>query len=607
MAVRVKGFVLGIVAGIITATGTWADSPAPVLQEKLHVIYDPVSREVTRRVVRVFDPHPEMGLEFIWEPAAGNWPGVTPEGLASGAGKLGWRVPGTANYDPRAMHHTYEGTLKDGRFHGAGMLSYRDGAFYRGTWVAGVMQGDGEHLDAAGNRYEGPFRDGRAEGQGVYRAARGWVYAGTFKNGLRDGPGQITEPGGLSYQVVMQAGEELSSDRPLAYADNRLGGLLPAQSGGMAGKMDMTVTVDPRLRNSQSVPYTHYAQNGEVLILPSQETWRAAWNGAPAMGEFYTYSELGEYDWPSARAHTLFRLETADGSRARLKSLDLAVDYSLPHLRPILTTQVHQGCTGFRPSFQFQNFGWGQVENATAKVGFRRPDDVKWEQRLTAPPKTAWFELPVGDFDLGADVYVRNALIEAGVDVTRLENRRLTCPSADMLDGCRAKFIKELGLTGLAADEGAWGSLYTDLIGELSYDWVDALGERHHEKQVFNETIFLGMIEVPGGLAECGAGGAYAMQAPQYTDVDLPYDGQDYRINLPVRGNPNISSLLSGLKFYSERSSMHLMQMEATFADGSVRKSAPVRLFFMRPRTTLFETKTTPAVCTLPANAISSC
>jgi hypothetical protein len=580
---------------------------AVTISEKLHVIYDPHSREVTRRMVRVFDPHPEMALEFSWDPAPGNWPGVTPDGFATGAGVLSWRVPGAASYDPRAVHHTYEGAVLNGRFEGEGRLTYRDGSFYRGNWVAGVLQGPGEYLDAAGNRYEGPLVDGKPEGQGILRSAEGWVYTGGFSNGLRDGHGAIIEPGGLRYTVEMVAGVMQSSTKPVVYADSLLGGLLPAQSGGDAGKTQIAVTADTRLGQQQEVGYAHYAQNGEVLIVPLRDRWRDVWNGTGGIGTFFDYASLGDAEWADNRAHTQFRLATQDGSRVRLKSLDLAVDYSLPHLRPVLVTEDHYGCTGFRPSFNFLNYGWGQVENATARVGFRNGDAVDWAARHTTPPSTPWYQVDVGSFDQGMDVYIRNALIDAGVDVTALENRRFTCPSAEVLETCKAQIQKDLNLGALTGLISGWGDLQTDMIGELSYDWVDAFGERHHEVQSFSATISLAAIEVPGGLAECGDGGAFALQAPQYLDVDLPYDAQAYRINIPVRGNPNVSSLLSGLRFYAERSSIHQMQMEATFADGSVRKSAPVKLFFLHNRTPEFQSGTTPAICTLPPERAASC
>lgn len=611
MTYRVKGWVTGaILAGMVAVSGSVGlaqQSSDPAIQQKLHVIYDPISREVTRRMVSVLDPHPEMGLEFTWEPAAGNWPGVTPEGFAHGSGRVSWRVPGAASYDPRTTHHSYEGNLKDGRFHGQGRLSYRDGAFYAGTWNMGALQGQGTHLDALGNRYEGEFLDGQPHGDGVYRAAEGWTYTGPFKLGQRDGAGKVVEPGGLTYDVVMQMGTQLSSTRPLVFADNRLAGVLPAQSGGAAGKVDMSVIVDPRLSGGQEVAYTHIVQNGEVLIVPNNDLWRDAWNGSDQIESFFAYAMMGNSEWQKNRAHTQFRIKTNDGSRVRLKSLDLAVEYSVPHLRPVLAVQQHSGCVGFRPSFNFLNYGWGEVQNATARVGFRNPDNVPWEDRHTMPPNTDWFEVPVGSFDEGMDVYIRNALIEAGADVTALETRRFTCPSAEMLDGCRERHIKDLDMGQLNGLLTGWASIQTDMIGELSYDWADAFGTVHREKQTFVGNINLAYIEVPGGLAECGDGGAFATQAPQYVDVDLPYDGQGYRINIPFRGNPNINSMISGLKFFSERSSIHQMQMEATFADGSIRKSAPVRLFFLHTRQPGFSSGSAPAVCTLPPETDASC
>lgn len=607
MVSKMKGFVFGVAAGLTLAGTVWAEEAATDLRERLQVIYDPVSREVTRRMVRIHDPNPGLALEFTWEPAAGNWPGVNAEGLATGRGVLSWRISGAPSYDPRAVHHSYDGTMKDGRFDGPGKLSFRDGSYFSGTWVAGVLHGQGQHLDAQGNRYEGAYVNGKAEGKGSLRSADGLVYVGGFRDGLRDGNGHVTEPGGLSYDVVMDAGSEVSSTRPVVYADSRIGGLQKAQDGGAAGKTDMTVIVDPRLGANQEVAYTHYAQNGEVLILPSEARWRQAWNGDGPIASQWEYAQMGPHEWLMNRAHTLFRLATTDGSRVKLASLDLAVEYSVPHLRPVLSTVEHFGCVSFRPDFHFVNYGWGQVENAAARVGFRNPDLVEWEERTTKAPDTPWFDVSVGDFDEGVDVSIRNALIEAGVDVATLENKRLTCPSADMLDSCRAKLVQDLGLSRLAGTQQGGASLSTDMIGELSYDWTDALGERHQETQVFAVNIRLGTIEVPGGLAECGDGGAFATQAPQYMDVDLPYDAAGYRINIPFRGNPNIQSLLSGLKFYSERSSMHLMQMEATFADGSIRRSPPVRLFMVHTRIPNFQSKMTPAVCTLPEDLESSC
>ena len=56
----------------------------------------------------------------------------------------------------------------------------------------------------------------------------------------------------------------------------------------------------------------------------------------------------------------------------------------------------------------------------------------------------------------------------------------------------------------------------------------------------FGLPIQLTVIEVPPMVAEYGAGGAFATEAPEFVDVELPVSGQGYRIDLPVRGNPNL-------------------------------------------------------------------
>jgi len=49
-----------------------------------------------RKVVRVWDPHPHLNLDFVWEPAPGQSPEstVAADGTVNGKGKLVWRGPG---------------------------------------------------------------------------------------------------------------------------------------------------------------------------------------------------------------------------------------------------------------------------------------------------------------------------------------------------------------------------------------------------------------------------------------------------------------------------------------------------------------------------------
>jgi|GEM_PF-1435623 len=587
------------------ALGTETDEPRP--ERHLHVLFDPVVRQVQRQNVGVYGPHPDMALEFQWEPQAGNWPGVTDTGLADGPGRIVWRVPGTADYDPRAAHHWYQGTLSAGRFHGVGSLHYRDGSYYQGTWVDGALAGPGVHLDASGNRYEGGFVNGQRSGEGVLRGRDGSVLTGAFEGGERHGPGTLKLPGVAEFAVVFERDRMVDSARPDILPDATLKGLLRAQSGGDAGKTRMSVVIDQRTTADQYMQYTHFVDGDEVLIYPSDPEMQAAWEGNGKISMPYIIGETSDSDWDETHAFALIDLATTDQSRVKLDALDLAVVQSVPHLRPLLDVEGHAGCVGFRPSFNFRNFGWGQVENAVARVRFRNPNSYDYENPDAARPGTTWFEVPVGGFEDGTDVSVRDVLIAAGVDVGALENRRFTCPGVDQLDTCRAEAIASVDMGALTGFVDGWAGVTTDMEGELTYQWTDAFGTRHTEVETFENEIMLSAIETPTSLAECGGAGAYSTEAPTFIDVELPATGQNYRIGLPQRGNPNISSLIQGVKLSSDRSSMHLLQAEARFADGSIRTTAPVRLFFFRPRMSRFQSQMTPSACYLDPDAFGGC
>jgi hypothetical protein len=92
--------------------GAWA--------ERVQILYQEDSRSVLRRKVRVWDPHPEKNLDFVWEPEKGQaGGGVGQDGLVSGKGKLVWRVRGSASYDPRTVFSVYSGDMRDGRPEGS--------------------------------------------------------------------------------------------------------------------------------------------------------------------------------------------------------------------------------------------------------------------------------------------------------------------------------------------------------------------------------------------------------------------------------------------------------------------------------------------------------
>ena len=94
---------------------------------------------------------------WIWNPRptgkeSVRWNGVCPEGPAEGEGVLEW-VDGEKN----TTH--YDGTVRNGRYEGRGVLTEPDGTRYEGTFSDNRLQGRGVTTFANGARYEGEFRD----------------------------------------------------------------------------------------------------------------------------------------------------------------------------------------------------------------------------------------------------------------------------------------------------------------------------------------------------------------------------------------------------------------------------------------------------------------
>lgn len=589
---------------LLTALGVAAPALAAPYEiaRSLQVVYDPVSREVARQWIKVVDPHPELGLSFLWEPAAGNWPGVDAEGLATGPGTLTWRIPGTAGYDPRAVQERWEGALLAGAYDGIGVLTRRDGSRLEGTWTAGLLEGNGRYMDAAGTLYEGLFRAGLPDGEGTRRSPDGRIYRGGFADGKPHGQGQITLPGGQVYTVVMKHGHEISSTRPAEISDSTLSGLLKAQGGGDAGKVGVAVVIDGRMTLQQSLQYTYYPGDDVIEIFPADEDMAKIWAGGGEVRFPTFFLESTREDWLATRAFVSIGVATQDGAPVRFGSLKLVVDSSRPHLRPMLNVVPHYGCIGTRPDFQFENYGWGPVENPRLRVRFANPDTYDLNGTLAERPSTRWFDVAVSGFDQGTDVDLRAALAQAGVDLATLSGNRFSCPSRDQLAACKANLLASVPMGELAGYVGGDTDLATSAIAELTYDWTDADGRIWPLTEVYEAAISLARIEIAIPMAEMGDGGPYATLAPQFIEIRLQDRGDSYAYELPLRGNPNTAQITAQLQFSAERSSLHVMHVEAAFADGSIRSSKPIDLFFLSPRKPQFQSTIATGACFLSAD-----
>lgn len=554
------------------AVGTW--------NERIQVFHDPENQSVFRRTVRVWDAEPGKNLDFLWEPAKGTVVDLGPDGALGGRGTLTWRVRGAASYDPGAVYSVYIGEMKDGRPNGRGRLERRSGETSEGRWRDGVLDGIGSHVDAAGNRFEGEFRDGRPDGRGRYLAANGEIHEGAFAGGLRHGTGTTILPGGTRYESTWDMGVE-TSKRPSTLADAESGGLIRIQTGAdAAARTEFSVTVDQRMNQLAEIRYQHLMREDDIAIYPQGDQINAAWNGDGEIGEGDTIFSAATESTPYVFLEG--RLATTDNSRVKLDSVKLEVTSSESYRKPMLTVQQHSGCVGFRPSLSFVNHGWGEVEDAQATVRFT--GERSYEDNPPPQPESRSFSVPVGDFDLGIDVSIRDALIEAGVDVTALETQRFTCPSDDQLGICRGRLFNTVEFGEIAGMVFGEDTISTRAIGELSYRWADAAGNRYDVTEPFTVDINLAQIEIDRSMAECGDSFGLSPEALRYIEVDLPVDQSDYAIDLPVRGNKNIRDYTARLKVLSEMSSVHRFQMAAQFEDGSVRRSKPVTLFFFQPR-----------------------
>jgi hypothetical protein len=597
----IKAMAAASMLAALTCFSAMADqggaSPGGAWAERVQILYQSDTRSVLRRNVRIWDFHPELGLDFVWEPAAGQSPDrtVAADGTVNGKGRLVWRVRGSASYDPKTIYSSYFGEIRNGRPDGQGRLELRSGEILDGHWVAGQLDGHGIHIDADGNRYEGQFRAGVPNGSGRLETKTGEIFVGSFTDGLKNGKGRTRLPGGTVYWSQWAMGKEIGGARPDVLADARVGGLLKAQTGGgAADKVEIGIAVDQRMTQQADMQYQHLVRDEDIAIYPVSDEYNDAWNGTGQVRAGNVYDGM---DWEQAPAFAEVDLKTTNQSRVKLDSLEMKVASSEAYRKPMLSISEHYGCVGFRPDFSIVNNGWGDVKDMKMSIQFTRTDE---EDNVTGEP-SRMFTKDIGNFGDGVDVSVKNVLAEAGVDTTTLETQRFTCPSRDALDVCRAQVANKVKF-GEVADyiNGSVEKMSVTGIGKLDYSWADDQGNVSQQSEPFRVVVSLVSIEVPESLAECGDGGGASPEALRYQNIEFPIGKTDYSIPMPVRGNKNLSAYTARLKMWSSMSSIHRFSIAAHFADGSTRESKPATFFYFKPKQSLFETKTKPAVCYLP-------
>jgi hypothetical protein len=356
--------------GLFAASAQASDPPD--LRERVQLLHDPAAGEVERRLVRVFDLFPGQNLDFTWEPARENRAPVDPvTHTAEGAGRLLWRVPGIADYDPRGLYAVFSGTLVDGRPDGEGRIEIRSGELYEGGWRDGLRHGAGYLLDTEGNHYEGAFDAGLPHGAGRYTARDGTVYEGPFHRGLRHGDGLIRMPGGTEYAARYDMGSEIESARPDGMADALAGGLLRAQSGEDAGRVTLATTIDQRRAELDTLRYTARPLDDTLAIFPANDQVIAGWNlTAPIQSVGWMTNFAAFYNPGQNNAFLMVELATGDGRTVEIAEVALEVQASRLETKPFLEVFGQFGCIGYRPEFALVNYGWGDLDGATLRYRF---------------------------------------------------------------------------------------------------------------------------------------------------------------------------------------------------------------------------------------------
>jgi hypothetical protein len=131
-------------------------------------------------------------------------------------------VVGIAIQDASGLKGTYTGAVTEGTEtpNGFGEIKYtaeHGYKEYKGEWVAGRWEGNGQLINTGGDVYEGALLKGKREGQGLLKFTDGRVFEGIFNND-RMTKGTLSFPDHSRYYGVLKNGKRNGLGHNL-YAD----------------------------------------------------------------------------------------------------------------------------------------------------------------------------------------------------------------------------------------------------------------------------------------------------------------------------------------------------------------------------------------------------
>lgn len=118
------------------------------------------------------------------------------------------------NPDINRQGNRYYGTLKNGKYHGCGILIFaKSGNKYRGRFQEGEFHGQGTFLFKNGEKYTGQFRNSLYEGIGKFVYKNGCQYIGEFKNSRFHGQGTCISQDGYRQTNTWNKGNLVGQDK----------------------------------------------------------------------------------------------------------------------------------------------------------------------------------------------------------------------------------------------------------------------------------------------------------------------------------------------------------------------------------------------------------
>jgi hypothetical protein len=589
---------------IAAAQSMSGPTPPGAMQERSILVWSPPD-ELASIIIKIWDPQPHLKREPNWTPQdpATLLDGDDTNGV-TGRGQLVWRQTGAADYDISTIDTIYEGDLVSGRPQGFGEQSDASGARYRGQWREGLPNGQGELLLSSGDQYRGEFWDGKFHGCGEYVSASGKVFSGRFERGaFVDGQQRLLFE---NYTPSADTAGIHESSEHIGDSGIESGHIRAVRSD--VGDIEFKVYTDRKRYRTELdwiacyLGYDHRINDRELIIsvadmapVEAPETRiLKAWKGDGRIDESLVCEEYGEMPAYLVGDITNNSQDILSVERGYLKVSESVADLQ-PF--PVVSTSfgaagVGYGCGYHTESIDdrivIDNYGWGRIENARTSIRFS-------SRRQSAAEQSRVIHVELGSFRDYQTIRVFPLLTELGVRTGELHTRGRRCPSRSALPKC----IRDVARSGIfgelanhlysvaeVADPGALAHFAaTDVVGVLTYDWIDTKGQRRTHRSPYRVIIPIYGFEIVEDL-ECGAVGpvTYAERV-----IRLPLNRTNYQVNFDLPPALRVlrprQNTRFGLDIDSKQSATHAFEIVLELSDGRKVVSLPVDLNIFKLRT----------------------